>query len=131
MDKSTRRTAAVLRDMSSSQAADWLLAKHPREGDTPGVAIKLLAHLSLQKRDNLRLARHYLAGPTWAHEWPYQVFAKCLGARKLIATLDEVMSDTERDRDLLRYHLCIMRPMLRSDSELAPVQAMIDRLLAD
>ena len=131
MDKWTRDTSAALRDMSSSQAADWLLANYPREGDKPGVAVKLLAHLSLHKADNLRLAEHYLAGPTWAHEWPYEVFAKCLGVRRLVSTLEKVVFDTNRDHSLLHYHICRLQRTFKSDRDVATIQGMIDRLSAN
>ncbi len=124
MNETMRTHAAELRAMPSEEAADWLLQRYPRGGD----AIILLEHISLSKSHYRRLALHYLAGPSHAHDRAYRLFASRLGLSGLIRVLGETRDRDRRDADLLAYHL---RPMLRDakdTEELREATAFIDAL---
>lgn len=118
-----RAKAAMLRGMSSKEAADWL-----KQHDEPrGSAIKLLEHVSLRKRDYRRLAVHFLSGRTHAHAGAYRLFALRLGLKELVRTLAETPR-SEGDAALLAYHL---RPMLedaKDDEERQEATAYVNRL---
>jgi len=101
-----RARAAELRSMPSEGAADWLLQHYPDGGE----GIILLEHVSLRKGDYRRLARRYLAGPVHAHARAYRLFAQRIGVDELLRVLSETQGRSDRDADLLAYHL---RPLLR------------------
>jgi hypothetical protein len=126
MNETMHAHAAELRGMQSEQAADWLLLHYPSGGE----GIILLEHVSLRRGDYRRLAKHYLAGPSHAHDRAYRLFARRLGLSGLIRILDETQCRDGRDGDLLAYHL---RPMLRDAKdaeELREAAAFVDRLAA-
>lgn len=121
-----RAQAAELRRMRSETAADWLLQHYPSGGE----GIILLEHVSLRGDDYRRLARHYLAGPSHAHDRAYRLFAHRLGLADLVRILGETRGRDGRDADLLAYHL---RPMLRSAKnaeELREAAAFVDKLVS-
>jgi len=101
MNEAMRAQAVNLRSMASADAANWLLEQYPRSNE----GIVLLEHLSLRRSDTERLARAYLAGPTWTNGRPYRLFAQRLGLNGLVRLLDERKDRDGRDNELLRYHL--------------------------
>lgn len=120
-----RAHVAELKNMQSEAAADWLLKHYPYPS---GEGIILLEHVTLKTGDYHRLARHYLAGPSYAHDRAYRLFAHRLGLRRLIRVLDETQGRNGRDAELLAYHL---RPMLRiakDAEEWREAAAFVDRL---
>jgi hypothetical protein len=124
MNETMRAHAAELRRMPSEAAVDWLLQHYPACGE----AITLLEHVSLRRGDYRRLAKHYLAGPSHAHDRAYRLFAQRLGLAGLIRILGETQRRNGRDADLLVHHL---RPMLRDAKdaeELREAAAFVDSL---
>ena len=100
-----RQQADALRSMPSSEAADWLLQHYPLGGLQSGIAVVLMEHLSLQRTDWSRLARHYLAHPIYAHDRPYRLFSRVLGIHRFLAVPKEVLPANPDRHGLLRYHL--------------------------
>ena len=104
MDQHLRSAVNDLRNMSSSDAADWLMVHHPVDSKSAGEALIIASHLSWKKADQLRLADYYLSKLPFASARPYEVFASMLPIHKLIAILRDKMPNEEADRDLLWYH---------------------------
>src|SRR3954464_11854489 len=124
MNEIMRAHAVELRRMPSETAADWLLQHYPSGGE----AITLLEHVSLRRGDYRRLAKHYLAGPSHAHDRAYRLFARRLGLAGVVRILGETHGRDGRDADLLAYHI---RPMLedaKDAEELREAAAFVDRL---
>jgi hypothetical protein len=109
--------------MPSADAAEWLLSHHSR-----GEALVLIDHISLARSDNLRLARHFLAGQPHAHDTALKVFAKRLS----VADLTTVMRESLREDlsparlDLLLYYL---EPVLTRAAKSAKARDAAQKLL--
>ncbi len=110
MDANMQEQAEALRSMSSKGAADWLLHHYPLGSAQWGNVILLMEHLSLQRADWTRLARHYLAAAPFAQDRPYKLFARQLGVSRFLTILAHVLPANADRRDLLRYQL---EPLLR------------------
>lgn len=129
MDKQLRDTAQKLRGMSSRDATDWLLHNYPVSSDNYGIAFTLLAHLSLTRLDQVRLARHYFSRIPFANDYPYSVFAKMMSLTALISVLVDFIPEDERDINLFKYYLLpVLAGAARSDREKRVVEAFRAKL---
>lgn len=106
MDAELWRIAAQLRRMPSGEAAEWLLAHEGR-----GTAVLLLGHVPLTRKDNLRLAKHFLTRLPHAHATTYKVFAERLSVPDFVAVIRENLPEDASGMDLLLYYL---KPVLKT-----------------
>lgn len=103
MDQHIRSILGDLRKMSSGEAADWLMAHYPADGENTGEALNIASHLSWEKADQRRLAQHYLGRSPFASSRPYQALASIMPVHRLVAVLKERIPSDESGRDLLWY----------------------------
>ncbi|QVM93258.1 hypothetical protein JYG34_09685 [Pseudomonas entomophila] len=105
MEVTQRSQRRQLAQMSSAQAADWLLSTYPIESPDWGEGLFLIPHRSWKKSDQLRLARHYLQKVPYASQRGYQVFASFMSVASLLGCIREQLPLNHPDLELLLYHL--------------------------
>lgn len=105
MDNRLKTIAAELGQMTSAQAADWLISTYPVDQPEYGDAVTLIPHRSWKRSDQLRLARHYLQKIPFASARPYEVFASFMSFELFVGAIREQLPSSRADIDLLLYHL--------------------------
>ncbi|WP_421567783.1 hypothetical protein [Stenotrophomonas sp. PD6] len=122
------KQANLIRELSSQAAADWLMSTYPVGAPDYGAAFNLLTRRSWKRRDQIRLAEHYLARLPFAAAKPYRVFLSFMAADVFVAQLRKFLPSDESKAELLRYHLeVVMREGARSDGD----RALFTELLAE
>jgi hypothetical protein len=104
MTKDIKLIIDYLRNMTSDQAADWLMEKYPVRNNNWGEAIIIMSHLSWKKEDQLRLANHYLSKLPFANGRPYTVFASFMKISTLVKVLQKHTPTDFSDRRLIEYY---------------------------
>lgn len=129
MDSTQKSLSKKLGDMTSEEAAGWLLSNYPI--DKPGYqdAITLITHRSWQRPEQLRLSRYYLGKLPFSSAKPYEAFASFMSIKLVLKVIEGFIPETDADRKLLLYHL---RPVLqkstRSDADRELVAAFISQM---
>jgi hypothetical protein len=128
MDESTRSLVVEFRRIDENERADRLLSRFPADGPDAGVATTIIDHLSFTRRDNHRLADHYLRRLPHASGRTYEVFAKKLRIEDLIRIAEERMPTDETDRQLLFYYLIpTLQKHARSDQDRQAIEEFASR----
>lgn len=118
MDDRLKTLSAKLGQMTSAQAADWLIETYPVGGAEYGDAITLIPHRSWKRPDQLRLAKHYLQKMPFASSRPYEVFASFMSFDLFIKAIKEQLPSNKTDIDLLLYHLSpVMKKVAKTDAD--------------
>jgi hypothetical protein len=128
MDQHLKSRLAELRNMPSEDAADWLITNCPVDSET-GEAFLLIPRLSWKKRDQRKLAEHYLRKIPYASQRPYEVFASIMQIPGFVDVVEKFLPTREADKKLLRYHLSpVLRKSVRSDADRAAVDALMKKI---
>lgn len=126
MDGRLKAISAELGQMTSAQAADWLIETYPVDGAEYGDAITLIPHRSWKRPDQLRLARHYLKKMPFASSRPYEAFASFMSFDLFMQVIKEQLPSSKEDVDLLLYHLSpVMKKIAKSDSDRELIRSFI------
>ena len=96
--------------MGSEKAANHVMERFPAGGGGSGVAITAIEHLSWRRKDQVRLAEHYLSTIPHANNLTYKAFATFMSLPLFLGLIEKNMPLEENQRDLLFYYL---RPVLR------------------
>lgn len=125
MDAELRREAARLRRLTSTEAADIIIASYPRR-DWPGVI--LVQHVTWKPADQMRLARHFLAGQPHASSRVLEAFAKFMSLQNFALVLEEVWPTIAEDARLFRYNLgWAMRQYAGSDQAMQVFKDLFEK----
>jgi hypothetical protein len=118
VDDRLKTISAELGRMSSTLAADWIMATFPVDGANFGDAISLIPRRSWKRSDQLRLARYYLRKIPFADSRPYEAFASFMAFDLFLKVIKEQMPSEKSDIDLLMYHLIpVMKRSARTESD--------------
>lgn len=129
MHESDRKICAYLRSLSSSDAATWLLENYSIDEPGGHEAIVFIPHRSWKRVDQIRLAHHYLSDIPYASERGYDAFLTFMSVPLFIKIIRENMPTSERDLDLLLYHLTIsFRKSVRTDKDRAAAIRLLEDL---
>jgi len=128
MDKRIRDESQKLRQLSSENAATWLLDTYPATGAETGIAIKLIAHRSWKREDQMRLAEHYLESLPHASGVGYEAFSKIMSVKNLINVLRKYLHTKTRSIDTLRYYL---EPVLRTSAKNASDEKLVEQFISE
>jgi len=104
MDRDLTEMLGRLKAMECGAAADALMASYPAGSPNWGAAIELIGHLSWPKKDQVKLAKHYLSRLPFANAKPYEVFANIMSLPTLLQILKEYAPSNDRDKNLFRYY---------------------------
>lgn len=85
--------------------------KYPAGALDYGSAIAIIPHRSWERKDQIRLARHYLQRIPFAHGAPYAAFLSFMSVPVFIDVIREHLPRDKGDLSLLMYYL---RPALLS-----------------
>ena len=99
MNEAQRRNIDLLRSMESSEAADWLLENHPKDGCI------YIAKRSWKKGDQIRLAEHFLSTIPHASAICYEALLSIMSVVRFSNVVEGLMPEKASDRDLLKYYL--------------------------
>ena len=124
MDISEKREAERLREMSSADAAEWLLRTYP----TGGTGLRLLRHRSWLRADQDRLADHYLGRMPFAAAWPYEALLSVMSLRRFLRVTERHFPSDPTLRDLALYHLA---PTLQHATKTEVDRAAVASFLAE
>ncbi|HDS0922577.1 TPA: hypothetical protein QDZ10_001032 [Stenotrophomonas maltophilia] len=120
--------AKSIREMSSHDAADWLMENYPAGTPNYGTAFQLMPRRSWKRSDQIRLAEHYLARLPFASNTPYRVFLSFMAAEVFVLQIRKFLPDEESSIKLLQYHLGpVMREAAKSDAD----RVLFSRLMAE
>ena len=128
MNELERSQIKMLNRMSSEDAATWLMTEYPIDSPGYGVAIKLLAHKSWKKSDQLRLARYYFQKIPFASIKTYEVFASFMSIPSFLGVVKEYIPTEKNKLDLLLYYL---RPVLEGRVRRVSDAKLVERFLDD
>jgi hypothetical protein len=99
MNEAQRRNINLLRSMESSEATDWLLENHPKDGCI------YIAKRSWKKGDQTRLAEHFLSTIPHASAICYEALLSVMSVAWFSGIVEKLIPEKESDRDLLKYYL--------------------------
>jgi hypothetical protein len=129
MDEKQRQICGHLRELQSSEAADWLMERYPISGVQWGEALLVMPHRSWKKRDQIRLAKYYLSKIPFASARGYEVFASFMSVTSLISVIRDLVPPSAEDRRLIEYHLApVLRRKAESDKDMTAVRSFLDAL---
>jgi hypothetical protein len=128
IDERLRLILSDLRKKGSSEVADWLMQHYPAGSLGSGEAIILLAHLSLKRADQARLAEHYLSRLPFASARPYETFASFMQVRQLVQIMRKYVPDDQQGKQLLEYYAA---PVLNRAAKNAEDHEAVQRFLAE
>lgn len=129
MDERQREICDHLRQLSSSDAATWLMEQFPTGASNWGEALIAMPHRSWEKPEQIRLANYYLAKIPYASARGYEAFASFMSIARLISVLGQHVPLAADDKRLLAYHLTpVLRRKAISDSDQALVRSFLDEL---
>jgi len=94
-----------LRNMSSDEAATWLLNEYKVENQNWGEALILLPRRSWSKIDQIRLAEYYLKKIPFASSSGYESFLSFMSVINFVKTIQKYLPTSKLDKDLLKYYL--------------------------
>jgi hypothetical protein len=109
MDNTLKAISQELRNMTSNQAADWLIKTYPADDPKYGEALQLIPHISWKRADQIRLAGHYLKKMPFASSKVYDTFASFMSFELFVKVIQQQLPIDKSDISLLLYHL---RPVL-------------------
>jgi hypothetical protein len=125
MNERQRQILSDLRKKGSTEVADWLMQQYPAGS---GEAMIILAHLSLKRMDQVRLAEHYLSRLPFADARPYKTFASFMQVRRLVEIMRKHIPTDNRDKQLLEYYAA---PVLNRAAKTAEDREAVQRFLAE
>ena len=129
MDEKQREICDHLRQLSSADAATWLMEQFPIAANSWGEALAAMPHRSWKKPEQIRLANYYLAKVPYASARGYEAFASFMSTARLISALRQHIPSTADDKRLLAYHLIpVLQRKATSDSDQALVRGFLDDL---
>lgn len=121
-----KEIGASLREMSSQDAADWLMQAYPAGSADYGSAIALMTHRSWKRPDQVRLARHYLQKLPFASAKAYEAILSFMAIDSFLKIIHEFMPSNDSDKSLLMYHLHpALERAARTESDRELVRAFI------
>jgi len=94
-----------LRNMSSDEAATWLINEYKVENENWGEALILIPHRSWSKNDQIRLVEHYLTKIPFASSSGYESFLSFMSVNNFAKTIQKYLPTSKPDKDLLKYYL--------------------------
>jgi hypothetical protein len=126
MDNRLKTISAELNQMTSAQAADWLIENFPVDRTDYGDAITLIPHRSWKRSDQLRLARHYFQKIPFASPRPYEAFASFMSFDNLMKVIKEFLPSKREDIELLIYHFSpVLKKAAKTDGDLEVMRSFI------
>ena len=128
MNERQRQILSDLRKKGSSEVADWLMQHYPAGSLGSGEAIILLAHLSLKRADQARLAEHYLSRVSLGSARPYETFASFMRVRHLVEIMRKHIPGDNGRKRLLAYYAA---PVLNRAAKTAEDHEAVQRFLAE
>ncbi len=126
MDNRLKALCTELGKMTSSQAADWLIATYPVDGAEHATAIALLSHRSWKRADQARLAKHYFKKLPFASSRMYEAFASFMSIELLVGSIRNQMPTDGSDINLLLYHLIpVLERSAKNDADRELIKAFV------
>ncbi|MHA4867672.1 hypothetical protein ACXZ1M_08215 [Duganella sp. PWIR1] len=100
----------------------------PLDASNWSEALRIMAHRSWKRPDQMRLARFYLKKMPFAAATPYEVFASFMSVPRLIAVIKEALPSTPAERQLVAYYVCrVLRKNIKTDRD----RDMVERFVAE
>ena len=127
MNERQRQILSDLRKKGSSEVADWLMQQYPAGSMDSGEAMIILAHLSLKRADQVRLAEHYFSRLPFAHARGYETFASFMQVRRLVEIMRKHIPADNGRKQLLAYYAA---PVLNRAARTAEDHEAVQRFLA-
>jgi len=127
MDTTLKAISRELREMSSSQAADWLMKTYPEGDPKISEALQLISHISWKRADQIRLARCYLKKLPFSSSKVYEIFASFMSFELFVRAIQEQLPIDKSDIDLLLYHL---RPVLEKSAKTSSDRELVASFIA-
>ena len=126
MDERQRRECGDLRALSSEEAATQLISKYAGRG-CDWMAFRLLRCRTWKRKDQIRLARHFLfERPSYGRWDLFDHFASFMSLRLLVKLAREHKFLDAQDLYHVRY---VLEPMLmqraKSESEISAIREMV------
>jgi hypothetical protein len=115
--------AKFIRDLSSADAANWLLEHYPVNEPNYGEAVIILGHRSWERSDQIRLAKCYLSNLPHASDRVYNALLSFMSVPVFLKALKENLPSCSSDVRLLRYYII---PSLRKAEKSMRDQKAID-----
>ena len=129
MDTRFRMLCLKLRNMTSPQAADWLIDTYPISDSGYGEAIHLIPHRSWKRTDQIRLARYYFQKIPFANAKGYEVFASFMSFKIFVGIIRENYPSEESRKELLLYYLIpVLESAAKTDSDRELIKLLIIEL---
>ena len=130
MNEHQRRECEKLRAFSSEEAATYLIAGYGADPGTFDKAFFLMRHRSWRRRDQVRLARHFLQKtPFRPHGQAYPALASFMSLRLLIRLLRAVKPTENIDLFMFRSDVeRVLWQRAKSPGELAAVEQFLAEL---
>jgi len=91
--------------MTSSAAAEWLIAKFPIDHPRWATALLLIPHRTWSKPEQLQLANYYLAKAPYASARGYEAIGAIMPFSRMIRVLKKYVPASDPDRDLFNYYV--------------------------
>jgi len=112
MNEAQRRNVDLLRSMDSSEATDWILENHPKDGCI------YITKRSWNKDDQTRLAEHFLITIPHASAICYEALLSVMSITRFSSVVEKLMPEKAADRDLLKYYLLpALRKAAKTDKD--------------
>lgn len=99
MNEKQHKIISELREMESSEAAEWLIKTHPKDGCI------YISKVSWRKPDQLVLANHFLSYIPHTSGRCYAQLLAIMSLPKFVAVLEKYIPKNNQDKDLLSYCL--------------------------
>ena len=121
LDRKLREECRLLRSMTSEEACDWLIARHP-------TSPQIVDHRSWAPREQNRLLHFYTFGRLpHAAGWGYEKLLKITSVQRFARAIEAALPDIEASRmDLLAYYLF---PALRDRARTPKEKEVAARLM--
>jgi hypothetical protein len=124
MDETQRKNCEIIRNMSSSDAADWLLTNHPNDG------CFYVAKRTWKKQEQIRLANHFLSRIPHATDRCYEALLSVMALPRFVEVVEANLPEESSKKNLLEYYLLpALNKFVKSPTDKAAV-AHVSRLLS-
>ncbi|WP_157969779.1 hypothetical protein [Pseudomonas huaxiensis] len=123
MNEKQRLECSQISDMSSEQAAEWIMNRYPLHSSDYGEAFILIPHRSWSRSEQRKLANYYLRKIPFAGGRSYESLASIMPARVLLVEVYKYLPDNKLDLELLIYYLTpALLKCARADQDVQAVE---------
>ena len=99
MNTEDRNTIKYLRDLSSPEAASWLITNHPSDG------CRFVSKRSWDKKEHALLADHFLQSIPHASNHCYRALLSVMSVPTFYKSLQKHLPVSKTDGELLSYYI--------------------------